>query len=68
MKRVQTPLQASRSRLRRLRLAIRTHCVGCSGGVAAEVARCPLESCELHPHRMGRARRVGDRQLLLTAH
>lgn len=33
--------------------AIQKKCLECSGGVQAEVERCPLKSCPLHPYRMG---------------
>ncbi len=34
--------------------AIRAKCVDCSCGNMAEVKRCPLESCPLHPYRFGK--------------
>ena len=33
--------------------AIRAKCLDCMGGNAAEVRRCPSESCPLYPYRMG---------------
>ena len=33
--------------------AIRANCLGCVGGNAAEVRRCPCEGCPLHQFRMG---------------
>ena len=34
--------------------AIRAKCLDCSGGSYAEVARCHLEHCPLHPFRFGK--------------
>ena len=34
--------------------AIRAKCIDCSGGSRAEVRRCLLRDCPLHPFRMGR--------------
>lgn len=33
--------------------AIRAKCLDCSGGIRAEVRRCPTTSCPLWPYRMG---------------
>ena len=33
--------------------AIRAHCIDCCCGNMAEVRRCELEKCTLHPYRMG---------------
>jgi len=33
---------------------IREYCIGCSGGVRDEVARCTVTDCELYPYRMGK--------------
>ena len=33
--------------------AIRAHCIECCCGNMAEVRRCELEKCTLHPYRMG---------------
>ena len=38
--------------LRPLR-AIREKCLDCCAGNRAEVKRCPVEKCTLHPYRMG---------------
>jgi hypothetical protein len=34
--------------------AIREKCIDCSGGSLAEVRRCPVTRCALHPYRMAR--------------
>jgi hypothetical protein len=33
---------------------IREKCIDCSGGSLAEVRRCPVTGCALHPYRMAR--------------
>ena len=33
--------------------AIRSHCLGCVGGVSRDVALCPITSCPLWPYRFG---------------
>ena len=33
--------------------AIKAKCLDCSGGIRAEVRRCPTTSCPLWPYRMG---------------
>jgi len=35
------------------RTAIRAKCVECSGGSLKEVNECPVDTCALHPFRMG---------------
>lgn len=34
--------------------AIRAKCLDCCCGNVAEVRRCPVEKCALHPYRMGK--------------
>lgn len=41
-------------RIRNPQTAIRAHCIGCSGGSSAEVDRCPVTKCALHPFRKGK--------------
>jgi len=40
--------------------AIRSKCLDCSGGSAAEVAACPVDDCPLWPFRMGRRPRYSQ--------
>lgn len=37
--------------------AIKAKCLDCSGGIRAEVRRCPTTSCPLWPYRMGTEQR-----------
>jgi hypothetical protein len=46
--------QASAHAKRPLLKVIREKCIDCSGGSLAEVRRCPVTGCALHPHRMAR--------------
>lgn len=41
--------------------AIRLKCLDCCGGVAAEVRSCAMDSCPLHPFRMGKADAVTNK-------
>lgn len=34
-----------------LLIAIRAHCLACSGGCKAEAERCRIKTCPLHPYR-----------------
>ena len=37
--------------------AIKAKCLDCSGGIRAEIRRCPATSCPLWPFRMGTEQR-----------
>ncbi len=37
--------------------AIKKKCLDCSGGIRAEIRRCPVTSCPLWPFRMGTEQR-----------
>ena len=37
--------------------AIRLKCLDCSGGIQAEVCRCPVTNCPLWPYRKGTEQR-----------
>ena len=39
--------------------AIRLKCVDCCCGNMAEVRRCPVQNCALHPYRMGHRPQAG---------
>lgn len=39
--------------------AIRQHCIDCCCGNMAEVRRCSVEKCTLHPYRMGKRPKMG---------
>lgn len=34
--------------------AIRAKCLDCCSGHVSEIAHCPIQTCALHPFRMGR--------------
>lgn len=39
------------------KLAIKAKCLDCSGGIRAEIRRCPATNCPLWPFRMGTEQR-----------
>ncbi len=50
---VQTVVESKERKSERPLVAVRRHCVECSGGNAREVRRCQCLNCKLWPYRFG---------------